>query len=138
MLTWFTILILALVFILTCLLLFIFPTKQTPVHVYLFVFVGWFTAFVIVTLIPYDVALARGGEGNKDFLYTCWRIVYWTVFCLCWFIMPVTMNYHQAGQFTRISKFQRAMFVYLRYHLIVAAIAGAFVLYVVIVHNFKM
>ncbi|CAG9331516.1 LMBRD2_5 [Blepharisma stoltei] len=138
MITWFTILVLALVTFLTVYLIYHYPTKQTPIHVKLFVGIGWFTSFIIVTLIPFDVSLALGAEGDEHFLYMCWKVIYWTVFCLCWFFMPILMNYHQAGEFTVLSKLQKALFVYIRYHVILAAVGGALLLYAYIAHGLTL
>lgn len=54
---WFTISALVLVFFITIYLIYHYASKRTPLYVYFFVFVGWFLAFAIVALLPYDIYL---------------------------------------------------------------------------------
>ena len=129
MVGWFTIFMLACVFLFTIRLLYQYPSKKTPIFVYMIVLIGWFTSFGVVTLIPYDVYLANGGEGDKEFLHFCWLVVYWTVFFLCWLILPITEKFHKSGEFTFFAKLRNAIYRQIRSFLIILAIGTAFIIY---------
>ena len=68
MVDWFTVLVLASVFLYTFKILHQYPAKNTPGIVYFFVFIAYFNSFVIVILIPYDIYLSTGGDGDKSLL----------------------------------------------------------------------
>jgi hypothetical protein len=53
----FTVAGLIIVFFFTAYLIYQYAAKHTPLYVYFFVFVGWFLAFAILVLVPYDVYL---------------------------------------------------------------------------------
>eukprot|EP01088_Endostelium_zonatum_P022373 TRINITY_DN955_c0_g1_i1.p1 TRINITY_DN955_c0_g1~~TRINITY_DN955_c0_g1_i1.p1 ORF type:complete len:579 (+),score=58.12 TRINITY_DN955_c0_g1_i1:169-1905(+) len=103
-----------------------------PWYVHLFVVYGWFSAFVIVCLTPIDVASAwyddcnkhninrtRGSMescGNQPASYLAeeptlaiWRILYWSMYILCWTVYPVLQSYSLAGGFTVFAKFKAAI-----------------------------
>lgn len=45
------------VFVLTCSLIYHYASKNTPKYIYLLSFLGYFLAFSIVVIVPYDVDL---------------------------------------------------------------------------------
>ncbi|CAG9312794.1 LMBRD2_1 [Blepharisma stoltei] len=136
MVSWFTILLVIGITAFTVYLLKIYPSKKTQYYVYFFVFIGWYLAFVIVTVLPYDVYLSLGGEGNKDDLHVCWNIIYWIIFALCWALLPMMQNYHMAGEFTFLTKMKRAFITRLRMIGITLVMGVIFILYLVISGNF--
>lgn len=136
MVSWFTILLVILVFGFTFYLLKIYPSKKTQYYVYFFVFIGWVLAFIILTVVPYDVYLAKGGEGDKDTLYVCWNIIYWIIFVLCWTMLPMMQNYHMAGEFTFLTKIKRALITRLRMLLVTLGIGIIFIIYLFAVAKF--
>ena len=83
---------------LTCFLIYHYAAKNTPKYIYLLSFLGYFLAFSIVVIIPYDVDLVLSIQAislqhdsdvtdvqdTQFVLAICWRVVYWTVFVLCW------------------------------------------------------
>lgn len=64
----FTVTGLILVFFFTVYLVYHYAKKHTPFYVYFFVFIGWFLAFVIVVLVPYDVFMVRCTLDSRRFL----------------------------------------------------------------------
>ena len=132
---WITILAVVLVFFFTVYLLYKYPTKGTHPSVFVAVFISYFITFSILAILPYDVDLATGGEGHDYFLYTCWRVLYWSVFCLCWFILPVMKGYFMAGEFTFLTKLRHGAFMHLRSTLIISAIGVIFIIYLFIVQR---
>jgi hypothetical protein len=89
---WIALILLIIVFLFTVYLVRTYAIKSTPWHVYIFVFIGWFLAFSIVILVPYDVYAAISetmSDSQKSIAYELWRVIYWVVFVLCWAILPV-------------------------------------------------
>jgi hypothetical protein len=89
MINWFTWISVLVVFLFTIFIIQHYASKITPVYVYVFVFLGYFSAFVLIVLIPYDIFLSLSKESQdvrerKEFLNVLWHLVYWSVFCLCW------------------------------------------------------
>lgn len=138
MVSWFAILVLICVLLFTIFLLFSYPSKHTPIIVYTLVFIGWFTSFAIVALLPYDIYLAKSGSGDKDLLYTAWRVIYWTAFCLCWLVLPMTEQFHTSGEFTFLSKLKNACTRRLRSFIIIITVGIAFILYMYFVQKLTL
>jgi uncharacterized membrane protein len=63
---WVAISLLVIVFLFTIHMVRHYATKGTPWYVYFFVFIGWFLAFSIVILIPFDVYASMGDNLSKD------------------------------------------------------------------------
>ena len=122
-------------FCFTVLLLCQYPSKKTPVIVYILVFIGWFTPFAIVTLLPYDVYLSNGGEGDKSLLHMAWVVVYWTAFSLCWLVLPIAEKFHTSGEFSFFSRLRNALYKQARSFLIIILVLSALVLYLYFVQN---
>ena len=112
----FTILVLLLTLLLTIALLWHYPVKGTRWYVYFWVFVSWFMAFGVVALIPFDVwlvpvtqTLSPASDEDRSYLRFCWHVVYWLVFVLCWFVLPIMQEYEIAGEFSMFKKLKRAV-----------------------------
>lgn len=128
----FTLTGLGLVFCFTLYLVYRYAMKSTPYHVYFFVFIGWFLAFAILVLVPYDVYLVRPRQcldqsevlGGQAEMKLFWQVLYWAVFCLCWVILPLIQDYEEAGEFTVWSRLLRATVKQLTL-LGIAAVCGA-------------
>lgn len=131
----FAILVLISCFCFTVLLLYQYPSKSTPALVYILVFIGWFTPFTIVALLPYDVYLSQGGEGSKSLLRTAWVIVYWTSFCLCWLVLPIAEKFHTSGEFSFFSRLRNALYKQVRSFVIILLVLSALVVYLYFVQN---
>jgi hypothetical protein len=70
------------VFLFVARLIYFYASKTTNWYVYTFVFIGWFLAFGIVVLIPFDVHAAISENLDEDelsSLHISWRVAYWTV-----------------------------------------------------------
>ena len=129
MVGWFAIFVLCCVFLFTVILLYQYPATGTPIIVYMVVFIGWFTSFGVVTLLPYDVYISKGGDGDKTILHIAWVIVYWTAFSLCWLVLPVIEKYHISGEFGFFSRLRNALYRQLRSFLIIIFVGTALILY---------
>jgi hypothetical protein len=52
---------------------------------------------------------------SEEFLFGAWRTLYWIMFCLTWFMLPIIQGYCDSGYFTpweRLKKALRANFIY--------------------------
>lgn len=90
MINWFTWISVLTIFLFTVYIIQHYASKSTPAYVYIFVFLGYFSAFVLIVLIPYDIFLSLSVttpdiQSRKSFLNIIWHFVYWTVFSLCWY-----------------------------------------------------
>uniref|UniRef100_A0A0K0EG52 LMBR1 domain-containing protein 2 n=1 Tax=Strongyloides stercoralis TaxID=6248 RepID=A0A0K0EG52_STRER len=105
--------------------------KKQHKIVLLLTFIGWYTSFIIIFILPLDVgitfyhkciseALSHNltkdncelpkGFVNDDVLYNLWRIVYWTSQFLTWIILPIMQKYSTAANFTAVQKFKSAIY----------------------------
>jgi hypothetical protein len=138
MVGWFTILVLSLIFCFTILLLHGFPSKNTPILVYFLVFIGWFTSFGIVALLPYDIFLTKTEEGDEQLLHTAWIVVYWLAFGLCWLLLPLTEKFHTSGEFSFFAKLKGAVFRQIRSFLIIISLGVVLVIYIYFVEKLTL
>ena len=71
MVNWFAILLVVICFGIVIQMLRKYPVIDTPIYVYIFVFIGWFLPFVTIVLVPYDVYVSLTNDGPTELLYTC-------------------------------------------------------------------
>ena len=131
----FTFAVLSVVFVYTLLLLRRYSARNTPGLVKVVVFYGWFSCFVIVILLPYDIYLSTGGTGNNSLLSICWFWVYWSIFGLCWILLPVMHSFHLSGEFTFYSRLKHAISQEVKFLLIIGGIGSGFVIYLYIIDS---
>ncbi|CAJ0607390.1 unnamed protein product [Cylicocyclus nassatus] len=125
------------VFVLTALLLNKYADwRRHHFVVMLSTFVGWYFSFIIIFVLPLDVAItfyhkceveqARqmndssisepihceqpGGYIADSVLLSLWRIVYWSAQVLTWLVLPFMQSYVNAGDFTTYGKIKAALF----------------------------
>ncbi|KAK6737016.1 hypothetical protein RB195_019607 [Necator americanus] len=139
------------VFVLTALLLNKYADwRRHHFIVTLSTFVGWYFSFVIIFVLPLDVAItfynrceveqARlvnstlgepaycekpGGYIADTVLLCLWRIVYWSAQVLTWLVLPFMQSYVNAGDFTAYGRVKAALFnnaIYYGLYLLVFAL----------------
>jgi hypothetical protein len=135
MISWFSILLVIGSFCLIIQMLRVYPAKDTPKYIYIFVFIGWWLPFVSIALIPFDVYCALSGQDEGSLLYVSWDLLYWVTFSFCWVIMPLLKNFLTAGEFTFWTKALSALIVRVRYLLVLTALFIAFIIYLAVVEN---
>ncbi|KAJ3112694.1 LMBR1 domain-containing protein 2 [Phlyctochytrium bullatum] len=87
------------------LLLYFGNWRTYPWYVQVTCFVAWMFPFAIILVLPLDLAstLYRNCEGSpncdepiayvpEQFLLVFWQILYWTMFCLTWFTVPIMQS----------------------------------------------
>uniref|UniRef100_A0A0N4ZBT2 LMBR1 domain-containing protein 2 n=1 Tax=Parastrongyloides trichosuri TaxID=131310 RepID=A0A0N4ZBT2_PARTI len=99
--------------------------------VILLTFIGWYTSFIIIFILPLDVGITfyhkcvseavtnnrtqencelPKGFVNDNILYNLWRIVYWSSQFLTWILLPLMQKYATAADFTVIQKLKSAIY----------------------------
>lgn len=127
--------------------------KRTPIYALVNTWIGWFFAFVIVLLLPLDVAMSTHDSCKSDadddnsgdqpwinldceVLTTIWRIIYWTTFALCWTAFPILQSYSYAGEFTPLDRFRAALKENLLLYVILFAIGAVLITIIAIQRGF--
>uniref|UniRef100_A0A8R1TJV2 LMBR1 domain-containing protein 2 homolog n=1 Tax=Onchocerca volvulus TaxID=6282 RepID=A0A8R1TJV2_ONCVO len=129
------------VFFLTLLLLNKYGNwRQQHFIVTVSTFIGWFFSFVIIFILPLDIAItfynrclleeaqlsAEKNLGNGSItdpickkpvgfvpnyvLLRLWRVVYWTAQMLTWIVLPLMQSYSNAGDFSALGKLRSAIY----------------------------
>lgn len=112
-------------------LLYSYPVKNTPCIVYLFTFASWILSFGIIAILPYDIYLTLAHSDTYS-LEVVWKGVYWSVFVLCWLVLPL-MQYHlQAGDFSFFRRCCSALLMHAWFIALMAVAGALFVLYLVL------
>eukprot|EP00439_Symbiodinium_sp_Y106_P050185 s409_g6.t1 len=78
---------------------------------------GFVLSFIIITLVPYDVAQSlavevateRGQRVDQVLVSSSWQFIYWATFLLCWLVFPVLMEYEAAGGFTVVGRLRSSI-----------------------------
>eukprot|EP00357_Protocruzia_adherens_P032760 CAMPEP_0115037046 /NCGR_PEP_ID=MMETSP0216-20121206/42528_1 /TAXON_ID=223996 /ORGANISM="Protocruzia adherens, Strain Boccale" /LENGTH=608 /DNA_ID=CAMNT_0002417077 /DNA_START=118 /DNA_END=1940 /DNA_ORIENTATION=+ len=152
--SWFTLVELVVLFLVTIYMLLYYAVKHTPWFIRLNVVLGWYFSLIIIAILPLDIYYTlvdvdradqsdgeideatenggTGGHGNDDGLKTFWYVIYWTVFAGCWFLLPVLQDFCDAGEFSVKNRVIKGIKVNAFIYLIVGFI-GAIVLIVLAV-----
>ncbi|KAJ3213392.1 LMBR1 domain-containing protein 2 [Dinochytrium kinnereticum] len=126
------------------LLLYFGNWRTYPWYVQVTCFVAWMFPFSIILILPLDLAStlyrACGPEDNCDepfayvseqFLWVFWHILYWTMFSLTWFTIPVMQAWMRSGEFSSWSRFINAVKENLFWYAIFGAIGVVALLYII-------
>ena len=89
----------------------------TPWPIALLVFGTWYLGFMGTLLLPIDLAEveqdARGTYSSA--MLVTWHFVYWSTFCLTWFVLPVVKEFWYAGDFTVRERLRSALIANLKW-----------------------
>ena len=131
---WFSISAVFAVLVFTVVLMLFYASKRTPYYVYVSVFVGWFLAFSIVAILPYDVYLSLKPSSDsvsdsKHSLWVVWELLYWSVQIICWCVLPVIQEYEMGGEFRFGPRLRWAIFRHVRVFLAAGVVGIALIVY---------
>jgi hypothetical protein len=70
--------------------------------------------------------------------YALWRVVYWTVFFLCWTILPVIQEYEMAGEFTFKSRLKTAVYRHVRIFILLGSLGIVLLIYLLIKNTLEV
>ncbi|KAI8809742.1 LMBR1-like membrane protein-domain-containing protein [Cladochytrium replicatum] len=126
--------------------------KTFPWYAQFTLMVAWLFPFSIILTLPLDLAstlyrncVADGKEVcskpwayvDEGFLWVFWQLVYWTMFNLTWFIIPIMQSWIRSGEFTPLRKLLGAIKDYLIYYAMVGAVGVVFLIYVLASNVFR-
>ncbi|KAI9339193.1 LMBR1-like membrane protein-domain-containing protein [Zopfochytrium polystomum] len=135
-------------------LLWYFGNHRTfPWYVQVACFCAWLFPFSIILVLPLDLAsnLHRRCEKEhgpencpepiayvpEDFLWVFWRTLYWNMFCLTWFVIPIMQAWVRSGDFNSWPRFLNAVRANLIYYASVGTIGVAFLIYMIVSLRFR-
>ena len=122
----------------TVLLIYLYASKSTPIYVLVFVFIGYSLGFALVVLIPYDIATViitqtlSDDKSRQENLVVIWDIIYWTVFVLCWLVLPVMQEFQVAGDFSFSARLKTAVWRHVRLFIIAGGLGLVCLIYLLI------
>ena len=100
---------LCLSFVLCLLILLYYSRKKMNVVIFITSLICWILNLFLIILIPYDVYYTQTEhkkipEEMQSFLNNGYKISYWSLFILTWFIIPIMKEYECSGEFTVYEK----------------------------------
>ena len=110
-------------------LIYQYALPQVLPGVKVMVYLSWLLSFSIVVILPYDIYAAM---ANNHPLGPLWRAIYYSIFILTWLLLPVAQEFETAGEFTFKEKLKRAIINNLIIYGVFAALAIAFLVYLII------
>jgi hypothetical protein len=128
MINWLTIVLIVVVFGFSIWLIYRYASRQTPYHIYAFVFIGYFFSFFVIVVLPFDVYSDINGSSDPE-LIDMWLVVYWASFALCWFILPLTKEFEMAGEFTILGKIGKALYRCVRFYIVMGVFGLVVIIY---------
>lgn len=111
----------------TLLLLRFYAASGVPLFVKATAVIAWLTSLSIVALVPVDVLDSLQGTSGSITgpLGILWSTSYWTTQVLCWAVVPVTMGFVDAGEFTFLGRLWAGLKDHAQYYIIIGCLGGA-------------
>ncbi|KAI8827452.1 hypothetical protein BC829DRAFT_424310, partial [Chytridium lagenaria] len=94
------------------LLLYFGNWRTYPWYVQVTCFVAWMFPFAIILMLPLDLAscaMSPLHTSQSQFLWVFWQMLYWTMFSLTWFTIPVMQAWMRSGDFHSWPRFINAI-----------------------------
>ena len=77
--------------------LFLFARKDTPIHCFVTAYAAFVLTFSSAVLLPFDIVMTVDlGRFDSSIKYI-WRIMYWSLWMLNWFFLPVFIEQQRTG-----------------------------------------
>ncbi|KAI7900314.1 LMBR1-like membrane protein-domain-containing protein [Cokeromyces recurvatus] len=114
--------------------------RSQPWYVTATCMIGWFFPFWIIFLLPLDLASTVHDDKkgrvpfayvSQSFLFVAWRVLYWTSFCLTWFIIPMMQAYINQGDFSISKRLKSAIHVNIRFYSIYVVVGAIGLIYLI-------
>lgn len=129
--------------------------SKAPIYVSLIAFLAWVFPFCIIIILPLDLSstLFRKcssspasdiicdlplGYVDDQFLLVFWKTLYWTMFNLTWFVIPILQSWIRSGEFSIRKKIYAVIRENIIYYLTLGAIGLVFLIYIFIALGFDM
>ncbi|KAI9104440.1 LMBR1-like membrane protein-domain-containing protein [Phlyctochytrium arcticum] len=134
--------------------------RKLPWYALLVGFLAWLFPMSLPVILPLDLASTHyrkcvgGGSSNgtmdvmggvcdkplayvtEEFLLVYWKTVYWTMFCLTWFTIPIMQSWIRAGEFHLGRRLWAAVKDNLIYWAILGSVGAVFLIYILIIAKF--
>ena len=115
-------------------LLYSYAAKDASLLVYLCTFTSWILSFGIIAILPYDVYQSLANQRDPDLKFV-WDGIYWTVFALCWLVLPLLQCYLLAGDFSFFRRCCSALLMHAWMLTLFGAGTAAIIIYLLIVQE---
>ncbi|ORZ32531.1 LMBR1-like membrane protein-domain-containing protein [Catenaria anguillulae PL171] len=129
--------------------------KETPPAIGFFVFLGWAGPFSILYFLPLDLTSSKYRQCvehasssaaasecippllylSSDDLRTIWQSIYWTLFFITWFAIPILQTYCDSGGFTALQSLRKALRYNAWYYGTIGIVALVTLAYVTVVNG---
>ncbi|KAI8588706.1 LMBR1-like membrane protein-domain-containing protein [Geranomyces variabilis] len=140
-------------FVVAGLLYYFGDYRKLPWYTVVVCFLAWLFPFSLPLILPLDLASTDYREKcltehngtvviicdkplayvEDDFLLTYWKAVYWTMFCLTWFTIPMTQAWVRAGDFRLGRRLWAALKDNLIYWSMLGGVGLVFLIYILFV-----
>ena len=113
--------------VLSILILIYFARRKTNIIIFITSLICWFMNLFLIILIPYDLYYTQSNskdipEKTSKFIDLGYKISYWVLFVLSWFIIPVMKEYENSGEFTMVKKLKASIISNIKFFLILGII----------------
>ena len=87
--------------------------KDTKIIIIIISIIIWILTFSLMIILPHDIAVSRrialsknNNDDNSlaDFILSCYKKIYWTMFIMTWIFVPFLSKYEKNGNLTISSK----------------------------------
>ena len=124
-------------FVLCLLILFYYSRKRMNLIIFFTSLVCWFMNLFLIILIPYDVYYSQKinqtiPKSSENVIYYGYRVSYWILFILSWFIIPIMKEYECSGEFTILEKLKYSLKSNIKYFAILGAVGIFGIIYCII------
>lgn len=130
--------------------------RKTQWFVGITTFLSWIFPFSIIIILPLDLSstgyrklCSNPTPDNKilcdeplvyvsvDFLVGFWQTLYWTMFCLTWFIIPILQSWMRSGEITFKKRFLAAVRENVIFYVVAGVIGAILLLYIYFAGNYE-
>lgn len=112
-------------------LMYSYAAKDASILVSFCAFASWLLSFGIIAILPYDVYQTLDKKNEVDLVFV-WDGIYWSVFVLCWAVLPLLQYYLLAGDFSFFKRCVSAVLMHAWMLALSGAAMAALVIYLVI------
>lgn len=110
--------------------------KQVSLYVRMLTLVSWLLSFGLIIIVPLEIYFTEQDEEQQydTLIVDLWTTLYWLNFLLTWFLLPIYMEYENAGYFTFKQKILQSLKINLIFYAVGAVFTIIFTIYLM-VHN---
>ena len=134
---------LCIIFILSLLILLYFARKKMNIIIFITSLICWFMNLFLIILIPYDIYYTQSNnkqipEKSKNIIEIGYKVTYWILFILSWFIIPIMKSYETSGAFSILEKLKISLKSNIKFYIILGIICLFGIIYCLIAYGHNM